>query len=59
MHWIPNRYKLVFATSNAYEQAQVDALKELAASNLYWNFNHMFASIPVSDGSKKEDFLNG
>ena len=37
------------------QQHQVDTLPELTASNYDRNFNHMFASILIFDGSKKED----
>ena len=41
------------------QHTQVDALRELTASMFQRNFIDTFASIPIFDGSKKEDCLNG
>ena len=43
---------------NTSQQAQVDALRELNASNYQRNLDHIFVSIPIFDGSKNETFLN-
>ena len=38
-------------------QAHTGALQQLAASTYQRNFNHIFASIPIYDGSNREDFF--
>ena len=43
----------------APQQHQVDALSKLTLSNNQLNFDSMFASILIFDGSKKYEFLNG
>ena len=43
--------------NNIIQQTKTDALQELTASNYQRNFAHIFASIPIFDGSKKEDFF--
>ena len=38
-------------------QAHTGALQQLATSTYQRNFNHIFASIPIYDGSNREDFF--
>ena len=38
-------------------QAHMDALQQLATSTYQRNFNHIFASIPIYDGSDRERFF--
>ena len=38
-------------------QAHTGALQQLANSNYQRNFDHIFASIPIYDGSNREDFF--
>ena len=38
-------------------QAHTGALQQLATSTYQINFNHMFASIPIYDGSVREGFF--
>ena len=38
-------------------QAHTGALQQLANSNYQRNFDHIFASIPIYDGSKREEFF--
>ena len=38
-------------------QAHTGALQQLATSTYQRNFDHIFASIPVNDGSNREDFF--
>ena len=38
-------------------QAHTGALQQLATSTYQWNFDHIFASIPIYDGSNREDFF--
>ena len=38
-------------------QAHTGALQQLATSTYQRNFDHMFASIPIYDGSNREDFF--
>ena len=38
-------------------QAHMGALQQLATSNYQRNFNHIFASIPIYDGSDREGFF--
>ena len=41
------------------QQVNIDALSELAAYNYQRYFDHSFASIPIFNGSMREDFLEG
>ena len=38
-------------------QAHTGALQQLATSTYQWNFDHIFASIPIYDGSNREGFF--
>ena len=38
-------------------QAHTGALQQLATSTYQWDFDHIFASIPIYDGSNREDFF--
>ena len=38
-------------------QAHMGALQQLATSTYQRNFDHIFASIPIYDGSDREDFF--
>ena len=38
-------------------QAHTGALQQLATSTYQRNFDHIFASIPIYDGSNREDFF--
>ena len=38
-------------------QAHMGTLQEIAMSTYQCNFNHIFASIPIYDGSDREDFF--
>ena len=38
-------------------QAHMGALQQLATSTYQQNFNHIFASIPIYDGSDRECFF--
>ena len=38
-------------------QAHTGALQQLATSTYQWNFDHIFASIPIYDGSDREGFF--
>ena len=38
-------------------QAHTGALQQLANSNYQRNFDHIFTSIPISDGSNREEFF--
>ena len=38
-------------------QAHTGALQQLATSTYQRNFNHIFASIPIYDGSDREGFF--
>ena len=38
-------------------QPHTGALQQLATSTYQWNFDHIFASIPIYDGSNREDFF--
>ena len=38
-------------------QAHTGALQQLATSMYQRNFDHIFASIPIYDGSNREDFF--
>ena len=38
-------------------QAHTGALQQLATSTYQHNFDHIFASIPIYDGSDREGFL--
>ena len=38
-------------------QAHTGALQQLATSTYQWNFDHIFTSIPIYDGSNREDFF--
>ena len=38
-------------------QAHTGALQQLATSTYQINFNHIFASIPIYDGSDREGFF--
>ena len=38
-------------------QAHTEALQQLATSTYQRNFNHIFASIPIYDGSDREGFF--
>ena len=38
-------------------QAHTGALQQLTNSNYQRNFNHIFASIPIYDGSNREEFF--
>ena len=38
-------------------QVHTGALQQLATSTYQWNFNHIFASIPIYDGSDQEGFF--
>ena len=40
-------------------QAHTGALQQLATSTYQRNFDHIFASIPIYDGSNREDFSLG
>ena len=40
-------------------QAHTGALQQLATSTYQRNFDHIFASIPIYDGSDREGFFNG
>ena len=39
--------------------AHTGALQQLATSIYQRNFDHIFASIPIYDGSNREDFFHG
>ena len=43
--------------NNTIQQTKVDTLRELTVSIYQRNFDHIFASIPIFDGSKKEDLF--
>ena len=38
-------------------QVHTGALQQLATSTYQWNFDHIFASIPIYDGSDQEGFF--
>ena len=38
-------------------QAHAGVLQQLANSTHQWNFDHIFASIPIYDGSNREEFF--
>ena len=42
--------------NNMTQQAQIDALQEVTASNYQRNFDRIFANILIFDGGKMEDF---
>ena len=42
--------------NQAVQIANTNALKFLAGSTLQRNFDHIFASIPIYDGTNKEEF---
>ena len=40
-------------------QAHTGALQQLATSTYQWNFDHIFTSIPIYDGSDREVSFHG
>ena len=52
-----NRYLQHLQQGQRNIQAHTGALQQLATSTYQHNFDHIFASIPIYDGSNREDFF--